>query len=216
MHTTPPWAVERGQAIRSTGRLPCTSLVADGRSGKRPDGLDAVESGVGVTSLVSMPAETRCGRQRPLTTAHPARDTGEGRATRVVAPATQAPVTVEAVAQRLASSCGSRRTVSEGHHRPDRVCVCPQTGDAQHGWAPRPDRVAGAHAPPGGASDVGCLPQHRAGEPAMAPVRVATTASPVAIASRTDIGNPSAYEGRTKTSVSRNSCHFASPATDPR
>jgi hypothetical protein len=112
--TQPPWAGERGQAIRSKGRLPCTSLVADGLSGQRPDCLAAVESWGGVTSLGSMPAETRWGLQRPLTTENPSMSTGEGRAKRVVAPAPPAPVTVEAVAQRLASSCGDRRTVSAG------------------------------------------------------------------------------------------------------
>ena len=44
--------------------------------------------------------------------------TGEVRAKRVVAPETQAPLTVAALAQSLASSCWYRRTVSEGTKGP--------------------------------------------------------------------------------------------------
>lgn len=114
LHTKPQWAVEMLQAIRREHRLPCKSMVADGLYGKSPDVLDALDACVGVTALVSMPAETRCGLQRPLTTEKTSPYKGEVRAKRVGAPATQAPVTVEALAQSLASSCWYRRTVSEG------------------------------------------------------------------------------------------------------
>src|SRR5712691_9113052 len=59
-HTKPQLAVEMLQAIRSKGRLPFKSIVADCLYGNSPDFLDAVDSCVGVTSLVSIPAETRC------------------------------------------------------------------------------------------------------------------------------------------------------------
>ena len=118
MHTTPQLAGEMFQAIRSKGRLPCKSMVADGLYGQSPDVLDAVDSCVGVTSLVSIPAETRGWLQRPLTTENTSRYQGEVRAKGVVAPATQAPVTVEALAQSLTSSCWYRRTVSEGTKGP--------------------------------------------------------------------------------------------------
>src|SRR2546425_8877792 len=104
-HTKPQVAGEMFQAIRSKGRLPCKSIVADCLYGHSPDFLDAVESCVGVTSLGSMPAETRCWLQRPLTMENTSMDRGEVRAKRVVAPATQAPVTGEALAQSLTSSC---------------------------------------------------------------------------------------------------------------
>jgi SRSO17 transposase len=67
-HTKPQLAVEMLQAIRSKGRLPFKSIVADCLYGNSPDFLAAVDSCVGVTSLVSIPAETRCWLQRPLTT----------------------------------------------------------------------------------------------------------------------------------------------------
>ena len=67
-HTKPQLAGEMLQAIRSKGRLPCKYLVADCLYGHSPDFLAAVESWVGGTSLVSIPAETRCWLQRPRTT----------------------------------------------------------------------------------------------------------------------------------------------------
>ena len=117
-HTKPQLAVEMLQAIRSKARLPFKYIVADCLYGNSPDFLAAVDSCVGVTSLVSIPAETRCWLQRPLTTENTYRYKGEVRAKRVVVPATQAPVTVEALAQSLASSCWYRRTVSEGTKGP--------------------------------------------------------------------------------------------------
>ena len=106
------------QAIRSKGRLPFKYLVADCLYGNSPDFLDAVDSCIGVTSLVSIPADTRCWLQRPLTTEKTSTYRGEVRAKRMVAAETQAPVTVETLAQSLASSCWYRRTVSEGTKGP--------------------------------------------------------------------------------------------------
>ena len=106
------------QAIRSKGRLPFKYLVADCLYGNSPDFLDAVDSCLGVTSLVSIPADTRCWLQRPLTTEKTSTYRGEVRAKRLVAAETQAPVTVETLAQSLASSCWYRRTVSEGTKGP--------------------------------------------------------------------------------------------------
>jgi SRSO17 transposase len=117
-HTKPQLAVEMLQAIRREHRLPFKSMVADCLYGNSPDFLDALDACVGVTALVSIPAETRCWLQRPLTTEKTYTYKGEGRAKRVVAPATQAPVTVEALAQSCASSCWYRRTVSEGTKGP--------------------------------------------------------------------------------------------------
>ena len=100
------------QAIRSKGRLPFKYLVADCLYGNSPDFLDAVDACLGVTSLVSVPAETRCWLQRPPTTEHTYTYKGEVRAKRLVAAETQAPGTVETLAQSLASSCWYRRTAS--------------------------------------------------------------------------------------------------------
>ena len=152
-HTKPQLAVEMLQAIRSKGRLPFKYLVADCLYGNSPDFLAAVDSCIGVTSLVSIPADTRCWLQRPLTTEKTSTYRGEVRAKRMVAAETQAPGTV-------ASWRGARVLVlvspySLGRHqRPDRLWVCPQPGDAQQGWTPRPDRVARDQPHPGGRANI--------------------------------------------------------------
>src|SRR5216683_4337462 len=129
------------QAIRSQGRLPCKYLVADCLYGNSPDFLDAVDSCIGVTSWVSIPADTRCWLQRPLTTEKTSTYRGEIRAKRLVAAETQAPVTVETLAQSLASSCWYRRTVSEGTKGPiayafarKRVTLSKEGLPARTGW----------------------------------------------------------------------------------
>ena len=82
-HTKPQLAAEMVRAIRSEGRLPFTYLVADCLYGNSPDFLDAVDACVGVTSLVAVPAETRCWLQRPLTTEKTSTYKGAVRAKRV-------------------------------------------------------------------------------------------------------------------------------------
>src|SRR3989441_4778910 len=137
----PQLAAAMLQAMVQEGLLPFKYIVADCLYGNSPDFLDAVDRCVGVTSLVSIPAETRCWLQRPLTTENTYRYKGEVRAKRVVAPATQAPVTVEVLAQSLASSCWYRRTVSEGTKGPiayafarKRVTLIKEGLPARTGW----------------------------------------------------------------------------------
>ena len=114
LHTKPPLAAEMVTAIRGEGRRPCKYVVADGLYGKSPDCLDAIEACGGVTSLVSMPSDTRCWLQRPVTTEKTSQYTGARRAQRVGAPEGAAPLTVAALAQRLPASGWSRRRVSAG------------------------------------------------------------------------------------------------------
>jgi SRSO17 transposase len=63
----PPLAAAMLQAMAPEGLLPFTDVVADGLYGKSPAFLDAVDAGVGVTTCVAMPADTRCGLQAPRT-----------------------------------------------------------------------------------------------------------------------------------------------------
>ncbi len=105
--------------------------MADGLYGNSPDFLDALDACLGVTSLVSVPAETRCWLQRPPTTEHTSRSKGAVRSKRVVAPETQTPRTVAALAESLPSAVWYRRTVSEGTKGPiayelsrQRVTLC--------------------------------------------------------------------------------------------
>ena len=104
LHTTPQLAAEMVKAIRVEGRLPFKYLVADCLYGNSPDFLDAIDACVGVTSLVSIPSDTRCWLQRPVTTEKTSTYKGAMRSQRVGAPEVAAPLTVAALAQRLPSS----------------------------------------------------------------------------------------------------------------
>jgi SRSO17 transposase len=99
--------------------------------GNSPDFLDAVDTCLGVTTFVAIPADTRCWLQRPQTTERTYRYKGKARAKRVVvAPATDA-CTVAALAARLPASAWYRRQVAEGTKGPlisafarQRVTLC--------------------------------------------------------------------------------------------
>jgi SRSO17 transposase len=127
----PPLAAAMLHNIVREGLLPCKYVVADCLYGHSPDFLDAVDACVGVTTLLAMPADTRCWRQRPQTTERTYRYKGEARAKRVViTPATDAS-TVAALAARLPASAGYRRHVAEGTKGPlmyacarQRVTLC--------------------------------------------------------------------------------------------
>ncbi len=117
-HTKPQLAAEMVTAIRGEGRLPFKYVVADCLYGNSPDFLDAIDACVGVTSLVSIPSDTRCWLQRPVTTEKTSKYKGAMRSQRVVAPEVAAPLTVAALAQHLPSSGWYRRRVSEGSKGP--------------------------------------------------------------------------------------------------
>jgi hypothetical protein len=61
-------AAARLQTIAHEALLPCKDVVADGLDGHSPDCLDAVDTCIGVTAFVALPAETRCWLQAPRTT----------------------------------------------------------------------------------------------------------------------------------------------------
>jgi SRSO17 transposase len=150
-HTKPQLAVEMLRAIRSKGRLPFKYIVADCLYGNSPDFLDAVDAGLGVTSLVSVPAETRCWLQRPSTTEHTYTYKGEVRAKRVVVPETQTPRTLATLAASLPSAGWYRRTVSEGTKGPiayelsrKRVTLCKEGVPERTVWVVI-KRTLGAH-----------------------------------------------------------------------
>ena len=73
------------------GLLPFKYVVADCLYGHSPDFLDAVDACVGVTTLVAIPADTRCWLQRPRTADKRYRYKGEARAKRVVVAPDSAP-----------------------------------------------------------------------------------------------------------------------------
>jgi DDE superfamily endonuclease len=118
----PPLAAAMLPACAPEGLLPCQEVMADCRSGPRPDCLEAVDAWGGVTTCVAMPADTRCWLQAPRTAEHVSRSQGAGRSKRVVAP-DPAPGPVAAVAARRPAARWSRRQVSEGPQGPS-VSAC--------------------------------------------------------------------------------------------
>jgi SRSO17 transposase len=127
----PQLAAAMLQSIAREGLLPFKYLVADCLYGNSPDFLDAVDTCVGVTALVAIPAETRCWLQRPQTEDKCYTYRGEARSKRVIVAPTHAPCSVAALAARLPASSWYRRTVSEGTKGPitymfarQRVTLC--------------------------------------------------------------------------------------------
>jgi SRSO17 transposase len=114
----PQLAVEMLRIIRSEGRLPFKYVVADCLYGNSPTFLDALDACVGVTALVSIPAESRCWLQRPATLEKTYTYKGEVRTKRVLAPSAKVALTVEALAQSLSPHVWYRRKVSEGSKGP--------------------------------------------------------------------------------------------------
>jgi SRSO17 transposase len=100
------------------GLLPFKYVVADCLYGNSPDFLDAVDACVGVTTLVAIPADTRCWLQRPQTEDKTYIYKGDVRAKRVVVAPHHAPSSVAAVAASLPASSWYQRTVSEGTKGP--------------------------------------------------------------------------------------------------
>ena len=126
--TEPQVAADMVKAIRHEGRLPLRYLVAACLDGHSPDFLAAIDACGGGTTWVSVPADTRCWLQRPLTTEHTYTYKGEVRVKRVGASPTQTPRTVTALAESLPSAAWSRRMGSEGTKGPIAYAFARQRG----------------------------------------------------------------------------------------
>jgi SRSO17 transposase len=112
--TKPGLAGAMVRARFQAGVRPFTSVVADCLYGNRAEFLAAVETCWGVTSLVAIPADTRCGLHGPVRQTPSSRYRGKPRPKRLMPPKDSHPPTVEMIAQRLPETCWYRRTVSEG------------------------------------------------------------------------------------------------------
>jgi SRSO17 transposase len=127
----PQLAATMLQALVREGLLPFKYIVADCLYGNSPAFLDAVDACVGVTTLLAIPADTRCWLQRPPTADKTYRYQGAVRTKRVVVSPETAPCSVAAVAASLPASHWYQRTVSEGTKGPityafarQRVTLC--------------------------------------------------------------------------------------------
>jgi SRSO17 transposase len=115
----PQWATTMLPAIVRGGLLPFKYVVADCLYGKSPDFLEAVDTCIGVTTFVAIPADTRCWLQAPRTKEQTYRYQGEVRAKRVGV-AEKAPVPCSGCGHKsaglpLVSATGGGR--DQGTHR---------------------------------------------------------------------------------------------------
>ena len=131
LQSKPQLAAAMLQAIAHEGLLPFKYVVADCLYGNSPDFLDAVDACVGVTTLVAIPADTRCWLQRPRTEDKTYIYKGDVRSKRVVVAPHTASSSVAAVAASLPRSSWYQRMVSEGTKGPityafarQRVTLC--------------------------------------------------------------------------------------------
>jgi SRSO17 transposase len=114
----PQLAAAMLHALRQETLLPFKYIVADCLYGNSPDFLHAMDTCVGVTTFVAIPADTRCWRQRPQTENKTYMHKGEVHSKRVVVNLAHEPRTVAALATHLPSSSWHRRQVSEGTKGP--------------------------------------------------------------------------------------------------
>jgi SRSO17 transposase len=131
LQSKPQLAAAMLQTIAHEALLPFKYVVADCLYGNSPDFLDAVDTCIGVTAFVAIPAETRCWLQAPRTTDKTYTYKGEVRTKRVVVGPAHEPCTVAALAASLPPSSWYRRQVSEGTKGPivyefarQRVTLC--------------------------------------------------------------------------------------------
>ena len=116
--TTPQLAAERLLTCVRQESLPFTYIAADCLYGNSVDFLEAAEPCVGKIYVVSMPADTQCWTQRPVTTTKTYRYKGEVRTKRVLKTPKKSPLTVEQFAKEQHACRWFSRTVSEGTKGP--------------------------------------------------------------------------------------------------
>lgn len=116
--TKPQYAAEMLSTCAEQAILPFKYIVADTLYGNSLDFIEAAEKCIGKTYFVSMPCDTRCWTQRPVTTSKTYRYKGEVRTKRILKTPAKKPVTFEQFATELHQNFWYRRTVSEGTKGP--------------------------------------------------------------------------------------------------
>lgn len=106
----PQYAAEMLLPCSQQGILPFKYLVADTRYGNRLDFIEAAEKCIGKTYVVSMPLDTQCWLQRPLTPIKTYRDKGEVRTKRILKAPQKVLLTFEQFATGLHEPFGYKRT----------------------------------------------------------------------------------------------------------
>lgn len=114
----PQYAAEMLLACYEQEILPFKYIVADTLYGNSLDFIEAAETCIGKTYFVSMPLDTQCWLQRPLTITKTYRYKGEFQTTRILKAPKKAPLTFEQFATGLHQNFWNTRKVSEGTKGP--------------------------------------------------------------------------------------------------
>ena len=99
-------------------RLPFKYIAADSLYGNSMEFLEAADQCIGKTYFVSMPADTQCWKQRPVTMTKTYRYKGEVRTRRILKTPKKKPITCKQFANDLHACRWFKRTVSEGTKGP--------------------------------------------------------------------------------------------------
>lgn len=116
--TKPQLAAEMFDAIHSEGTVPFKYVVADCVYGNSPEFIDAIESCVGKTYLVSAPSDTKCWLKMPITRKKQYKYRGKRRSKVVVEKTEKKPISLATLAKNINGYFWYRRKVSEGTKGP--------------------------------------------------------------------------------------------------
>jgi len=116
--TKPQLGVEMFEGIVQEAVIPFRYVVADTVYGNSPEFIEAVDKTPGVTYMVSLPLDTFCWVQEPVTLEKTYRYGGKEKKRRILAEAQQKPMTFEKLAKGTNDYFWYRRKVSEGTKGP--------------------------------------------------------------------------------------------------
>lgn len=116
--TKPQLAIEMFRSIQDQETLPFKYVVADSIYGNSPEFIDAIEDCIGATYFVSIPSDTLCWLQMPITRKKEYKYKGKMRTKQVVENVQKKPICVDELANSINNYFWYRRKVSEGTKGP--------------------------------------------------------------------------------------------------
>jgi SRSO17 transposase len=114
----PQLAIEMLRELQNQETLPFKYVVADSVYGNSPEFIDAIESCVRTIYFLSIPADTLCWLQRPITRTKQYKYKGEVRSKEVVEKTEKKPISLETLGKNMNDYFWYRRKVSEGTKGP--------------------------------------------------------------------------------------------------
>jgi SRSO17 transposase len=116
--TKPQLAVDMFKSLQEQEIIPFKYVVADSIYGNSPDFINAVENYINVVYFVSIPSDTLCWLQQPLTTTKEYVYKKETRTKKILKNTENKPITVKALAKSIHNYFWYKRKVSEGTKGP--------------------------------------------------------------------------------------------------